>query len=162
MRRGLSVALLVAAVFSCVVCARPASAQTRTLDPGTRIRVRMERQTVRFVGQIADTRPDSLVLAVPMLAIKRWTVPVTDIAELDVSGGRRRLTLVGLGVGIAAGILMTASYNSLVQSQCFSDCPKRASVLLGATAGGLVLGTGLYFVRVERWLRIALPGRRPG
>jgi hypothetical protein len=138
---------------------RTAAAQTRILDPGARVRVRMDRQTMRFVGQIAGTRPDSLVLNVPLLSMERWTVPVSDIAELDVSAGRRRLTLVGLGVGAAAGILVTASYNGIVQSQCFSDCPKRASVLIGATVGSIVLGTGLYFVRAERWLRIPLPNR---
>jgi hypothetical protein len=141
--------------------AQTAAAQTRLLDPGSRVRVRMDRQALRFIGQIVGTRPDSLVLDIPLLSVERWTVPVSDIAELDVSTGRRRLTLVGLGVGAAVGILVTASYNSIIQSQCFGDCPKRASVLVGATVGSALLGTGLYFVRQERWQRIPLPNRDP-
>jgi hypothetical protein len=156
-RASLSIALMMAAMGG-----TPTVAQTPRileLDPGMRIRMRMERQTVRLVGNVAEVRADSVIVAVPMLQIERWTIPFSQIAELHVSGGHRRLTLIGLAAGAGTGLLLTAAFNSLVQSQCFTDCPRPASAGLGAAIGGLILGTGLYFVRVERWLRFALPNR---
>lgn len=142
----------------------PAAAQTpRVLDAGTRVRVRLDRQPLRWVGTIAEVRADSLVLAVPQMRIERWTMPVSDIAELDVSGGHRRLTAIGLAVGAVVGVALTAGYNGIVQSQCFSNCRAPVSIGIGAIIGSIAFGGSLYFVRVERWLPIALPNRRqPG
>ena len=145
--------------------ASQASAQTpRVLDAGTRVRVRLERNPVRVVGFIAEVRPDTLVLARPAIQSGRRTpLAVSDIAELEVSAGHHRLTALGLAVGAVTGLALTAAYNSIVQSQCFSGCPDRVSIGIGAAVGGIAVGGGFYFIRVERWLPIAVPAPRdPG
>jgi hypothetical protein len=152
--------LMVAVVVLTQVNMEEVAGQTRTLDPGTRVRVRLERQTRSFIAHVTELRPDTLVLARTTSQLDpRTPFAVSDIAELEVSDGRRRLTVIGAGIGLLTGMVVTASYNGIVQGQCFSDCPERVSLLLGAAAGGVAFGTGFYFVSVERWLRIALPGR---
>ena len=139
----------------------PGSAQTRILDTGTRVRVLMERQPSRFIGAIATVRPDTIILTVPGTRLGHRAVAVKEIAELEVSNGSRRLSPVGLMVGALTGAALTAAYNGIVQSQCFSDCPDRVSTALGAAVGGIVIGGTFHFVKKERWLRIAVPRPRP-
>src|SRR5688572_2415292 len=74
----------------------PGSAQTRILDTGTRVRVLMQRQPSRFTGSIATVRPDTIILTVPGTRLGHRAVAVREIAELEVSNGSRRLSLVGL------------------------------------------------------------------
>ena len=138
--------------------------QMRTLDPGTKVRVRLESQTRHFIALVTELRPDTLVLVRGVTRFDATTpFAVADIAELEVSGGRRKLTVIGVGIGVIAGTIATAAYNGIVQSQCFSDCPARRSMLIGAAAGGVVLGTTFHFLEVERWFQIPLPGRQePG
>src|SRR6185503_5389339 len=109
----------------------------------------------RFVGAISTVLPDTIIMTIPSTRIGHRAVAVSDINELEVSNGHRRLTAIGLIVGALTGAVLTASYNGIVQSQCFSDCPKRVSVSAGAALGGVVVGGSLHFVKVERWLRIA-------
>ncbi|MGH7469402.1 MAG: hypothetical protein ACRENP_15740 [Longimicrobiales bacterium] len=139
----------------------PTAAQARTLDTGTRVRVRMERQSSRFTGSIVALRPDTIILTSPSTRIGQRPVVVSKIVELEVYNGSRRLTAVGLLTGVLAGAALTDVYNRIVQSQCFSNCPDRASTGMGALVGGIVVGGSLHFVKRERWLRIAVPGTQP-
>ena len=137
-----------------------AAAQARRLDTGTRVRVLMERQSSRFTGSIAAVRPDTIILTVPSTRLGHRPVAVSEIAELEVFNGSRRLTAVGLVTGVLVGAAVTGIYNGIVQTQCFSNCPDRASTLMGALVGGIVVGGSLHFVKKERWLRIAVPAAR--
>ena len=140
--------------------AAPAAAQTRTLDPGTRVRVQVNRQSTRFIGEIATVFPDTIILTVPNTRLGHRAVAVREIRQLEVSNGHRRLTAIGLIVGALAGGGLVAAYNGVVQSQCFRDCPKPASGMLGAAIGGIAVGGALHFVKQERWLTIAVPRPR--
>ncbi|MEX2285273.1 MAG: hypothetical protein WEE89_22500 [Gemmatimonadota bacterium] len=136
------------------------AAHVRSLDTGTRVRVRMVRQAFQFAGAIATLRPDTIILTVPGTRLGHRAVAVSEIAELEVFNGTRRLTPAGLVIGALTGAGLTAAYNGIVQSQCFSNCPERVSAGIGALVGGVVVGGSLYFVKKERWVRIAVPGRR--
>jgi hypothetical protein len=136
----------------------PGTAQVRTLDTGTRVRVRLERQSFQVEGSVAALRPDTLILTVPGTRLGHRAVPVSEIAELEIFNGTRRLAPAGLAIGLLTGAALAAAYNGIVQSQCFSNCPERMSTGIGALVGGTVVGGSFYFVKKERWLRIAVPG----
>lgn len=133
----------------------------RTLDTGTRVRVRMQRQSSQFVGAIATLRPDTIILTVPGTRLGHRAVAVSEIAELEIFNGTYRMAAVGVMTGALAGAGITSLHNGIVQSQCFSNCPDRASPTIGALVGGIVFGGSLYFVKKERWVRIAVPRPRP-
>jgi hypothetical protein len=139
-----------------------ASAQTpRVLDVGTRVRVRLEGDPFQLVGYIAEVRRDTLMLARPAVQFERWRpLAVSAIEQLDVSGGHRRRTALGFVIGAVGGVVLTAAYNGIIQSQCFSNCPAPVSVAVGAAAGSIALGSAFYFVRAEQWLPVALPNSR--
>lgn len=151
--------LAVAAALA--AAAEPALAQTvRSLDEGTRVRVHLATARRSVVAEIAEVRPDTLILTRPGTRIaNRLPVALTDIQRLDVSGGRRRLTLLGGLVGTLTGAVMVAAYNSIVQSQCQPSCPDRTPVWAGAALGGAAFGVGFHFLSAERWYPIALPER---
>jgi hypothetical protein len=91
----------------------------------------------------------------------RWRpLAIPDIEQLDISGGHRRKTLLGVLIGGGIGLISTAVYNEFIQSQCFNSCPDPVNVGLAAAAGGVALGSAFYFIKSERWLPIALPARR--
>jgi hypothetical protein len=140
----------------------PASAQaSRALDVGSRVRVRLEGSTFPLVGVVAELRPDTLLLSLPSPPARHVrTLPVRDIAELNISGGQRRYAALGVALGALTGVVATVAYNGVVQTQCFGSCPDPISVGLGAAIGGITLGGAFYFIRTERWLPVALPDRR--
>jgi hypothetical protein len=142
--------------------ATPAPGQaSRRLDIGSRVRVRVEGSSYPLVGVITELRPDTLLLALPSLRVDRLRLlPVSDIAELNISGGHRRYTALGVAIGVLTGVAVTVAYNGIIQSQCFDSCPDPVSLPVGAAVGGIAVGSALYFVRVERWLPVALPNRR--
>jgi hypothetical protein len=151
----LAVAIVLAAA------AAPALAQTtRSLDAGTRVRVHLATARRGVVAEVAEIRPDTLILARPGTRIaNRLPVALTDIDRLELSGGRRRLTLLGALVGTVTGAVMVSAYNSIVQSQCNPSCPERTPVWAGVALGGAAFGIGFHFLSAERWYEIALPHR---
>jgi hypothetical protein len=164
-RRQRFFALALFLVGLSVTGASRAAAQTpRVLDVGTRVRVRLEGQPFQLVGYIAEVRRDTLMLARPAVQFESWRpLAVSAIEQLDISAGHRRRTALGFVIGAVSGVLLTAAYNGIIQSQCFSSCPEPVSVAIGAAAGSLMLGSAFYFVRAERWLPVALPNSRdPG
>jgi hypothetical protein len=125
------------------------------------VRVRLEGDPFQLVGYIAEVRRDTLMLARPAVQFERWRpLAVSAIEQLDVSAGHRRRTALGFVIGAVSGVVLTAAYNGIIQSQCFSNCPEPVSVAVGAAAGSIALGGAFYFVRAERWLPVALPNSR--
>jgi hypothetical protein len=156
---------LIALVMTALAVNGVAAQVLRTLSPGTRVRVRLVEAPSSIVAEIVGTKPDTLILGRPSSPIPS-TIPlaVTQIETLEISDGRRQLTIPGVLIGIAVGVAAVSSYNAIVQSQCFSDCPSRTNLLVGGAGGGLAGGIGFTFIRSERWVRVALPRRptRPG
>ena len=152
-RRSLFVALLLAATGSA------AAAQTvRTLDPGTRVRVRLAQATTSIIAEIVGTRPDTIILGRTSTSIPS-TIPlsVRHIRRLEISEGRKQLAPYGVLIGFVLGSAIVGSYNSIVQSQCFSDCPAEFPFLIGGLIGGAAGGLGFALIRAERWVEVPLP-----
>src|SRR5262245_29528920 len=112
-RRHISAGAFILVGIAIFFYTAPLHGQTsRTMNVGSRVRVLLEGSTFSLVGVIAGLRPDTLLLALPSVSAERVRpLPVLDIAELNVSGGHRRYTALGVGLGLLAGTIATASYN---------------------------------------------------
>jgi hypothetical protein len=150
--------LLLALALTGLVASEAAAQVVRTLSAGTRVRVRLVEAPSRIVAEIVGTKPDTLILGRPSSPIPS-TIPlaVSQIETLEISDGRRQLAAYGALIGFAVGVAAVSGYNSIVQSQCFSDCPPEAHFLVGGVTGGLAGGIGFAFIRSERWVQVALP-----
>ena len=156
LQRPAAAALLLAALAPMA-----ASAQAvRTLAPGTRVRVRLVEAPSSIVAEIVGTRPDTLILGRPSATVPS-TIPlaVGQIARLEISDGRRQLAPYGAMLGLVVGVVGVASYNGIVQSQCFADCPPKIRSLFGGIAGAALGGIGFALIPSERWIEVSLPRR---
>lgn len=138
-----------------------AAAQTPLrIDRGTRLRVSLEDARRSVVATLVEVKPDTLVLGRTYGTVES-TIPfaVSRIRKLEVWAGKKpSLAPIGAVGGMLLGAALVASYNSIVFSQCFSNCPSsRTSPWIGAGIGGLLGGVSLAFVRPDRWLEISVP-----
>jgi hypothetical protein len=150
--------LLIVLALTALAANGVAAQVVRTLSAGTRVRVRLVEAPSSIVAEIVGTKPDTLILGRPSSPIPS-TIPlaVSQIETLEISDGRRQLAAYGAIIGFAVGVAAVRGYNSIVQSQCYSDCPPEARSLVGGVTGGLAGGIGFAFIRSERWVRVALP-----
>jgi hypothetical protein len=153
--------LLIALALAALAANGVAAQVMRTLAAGTRVRVRLVEAPSSIVAEIVGTKPDTLILGRPSSPIPS-TIPlaVSQIETLEISDGRRPLALYGAIIGFAVGVGAVSGYNSIVQSQCFVDCPPEANFLVGGLTLGLAGGIGFAFIRSERWVQVALPPPR--
>jgi len=144
--------------------ALPAFASSQTLSPGTRVRVTAPALMLdRQRGQLVSLDRGSLVLegsgsdlGSRSAAPRRWVIPRDAVAQLERSLGIRANTrkglLIGAGVGLAAGLVVTRSGGG---SACrgSGDYGEFCATIIGAsTAGGALLGALVGAVaRSERW-----------
>ncbi|MDE2973369.1 MAG: hypothetical protein OXU64_01430 [Gemmatimonadota bacterium] len=96
-RAGAATAVVLA---SLVPLGRPALAQS----VGDRVRVTTPGQTA--VGKVAEVGEHTLELRVP--GGWNWRLARSEVERLEVSAGTRRATLWGLGIGIGAGLIVSA------------------------------------------------------
>ncbi len=158
-RRPFSAWTVALAAAACL-CTEAEAQTVRSLQEGTRVRVELEHAARRVVALVHDVRPDTLVLARPgMDVLSRMPFAITEIKRLEISGGRRRLTVLGTTIGLLTGSALVGAYNSIVQSQCTLDCPDRFPLWIGAAVGATTFGVGFHFLRAERWHEITLPRR---
>jgi hypothetical protein len=150
-------ASLTLAVWSVLlaVCLPPPAAAQR-IEPGAR--VRGQTADSRFDGWVAWTRGDSLALTQD----GRTAVYLRSrMTTLELASGTRRNTLLGLGIGAAAGVVGGLIVLSLRED----DAPPSelddlsygyaAVVLAGATAVGGITGA---LIKSPRWTRVRLSG----
>ncbi len=125
-------------------------------------------RAARRIGKVREARGDSL--SVVWLDGGAATLPMADIARLDVSRGRRRFVLRGLIIGAFAGAGAGAIVGALSYSEpaCVAPCVvddewfgRDFNTVLGAYFGGLggLLAGGAVgtFGRRESWERVPLP-----
>jgi hypothetical protein len=152
---------LLAALLTALLAVPIEAQSVRTLEPGTRVRVRLEEAHSNVVAILIDARPDTIVLARPSMSIEsRLLFPLERVSRLEISAGRRQLAPIGAVGGFLLGTVLVAAYNSILQSQCFGDCPEPTPALAGGLIGGVAGGVAFYFVPAERWVEVALPNRR--
>jgi hypothetical protein len=139
---------------------------------GAGVRVRLVTPTIEAnqqMGKVVTATSDTIVFRSDANPITR-SIPVADIASLDISGGmqthRGRDALYGLLIGGGAGAIAGAASYKKPAPGCWVFCETRsADTFAGGLAGGLV-GTliGAFVVgsfdKTERWIplrRMARP-----
>jgi hypothetical protein len=157
----LSIVLLCAPLAAIIHSAALAQSTLR-LDQGTRVRVNLEEAQRSIVATLVEVKRDTLVLGRTYGSIEA-TMPfaVAEIRKLEIWTGKgSSLAPFGALAGMLVGAAIVGSYNGIVSSQCFRSCPEDKSVWLAVGIGGVLGGVSLAFVRPDRWLEIAVPGKK--
>ena len=126
-------------------------------DSGDRIRVTVAgAEGTRMTGWYSGLESDSVLRMHLDRDRPPVSVPLHRIRALEESTGRKRHVLLGMGLGLVAGVLV----GNLVQNRssrdadAFLDLPDLYPVIGGMA--GLVVGGGVgFFVRSERWHQVA-------
>jgi hypothetical protein len=159
MWRAVPWGLLVAAVASSAV------AQEAPLRPGQRVRVRSAvAHTPVVTGAVEAIRPDTLVVRPEDGAGVATAIPVSSIAQLQVSQGRHSKWVTGMaigaGVGAVAGAIIGAATGREDWLTSTGEYAVMGAVLftpIGALTGAVI---GLQ-VKTERWESVPLDHLRP-
>ena len=135
-------------------------AQERPLPPPIPIDSRVRATTsdapaAEYVGALSSWKQESLSISRPGCDLQ--TIPLSDLAKLEISRGRsgnwRKGGLIGLGIGLAGGVIAAAF---AVDAANEEDNPFAPLAWLffpaaGTVAGG-ALGAGVgALVRNEKW-----------
>jgi hypothetical protein len=139
-------------VLVSLACTTPAAAQLSSLEPGDRVRVRLESKE-RLTGDVVSATPDSLTLRVHPQATPT-TLPSTALRSVEVSLGTPSTWTSALNSAVlGAGLL--GSQLALSEGAEGRELGKHAG--WGATLGAAVgLAVGAIF-REERWSPVSLP-----
>ena len=141
-------------------------AAQESLASGSRVRVTAPECELR--GQAATFR----ALRADTLVLETTQCPLASVTRLDVSGGQKSHTLLGAGIGFAAGALGAVVICEVVEKGSCElgddDIRLEAALITGAIVGALGGITG-YFIKTERWeevplerLRVSLAPQRDG
>ena len=91
------------------------------------------------------------------------TIPLSDLATLEISRGKKghwvRGTLIGTVIGITAGLI--SAQNSTVDDYPLEPLADATGVFLSALSG-MVLGAAVgSLIKTEKWEDVPLPGGEP-
>jgi len=145
------------------------SAQVQpTIEPGARVRVtQVCRQTypgasmrprtvcARNVGMLAEITGDSIVLTLNENG-SRLGVPLDSIARVEVRQGRKSRTLIGAGIGAAAGGLSLALASTCSPGGDCGEGEWRLGLLVGTVAGAGIGALAGAFIKTDRWEEVPL------
>ena len=159
-------ALLLLQVSGPAVLAGQAAGPATLLRPGDRIRITQVGEDPRAAILVAQN-PEELVVQGPKFETDE-AVPFRQITRLEVSTGRHRNVLEGMGLGIgiggAAGLLLGAvAYPERCTGMCIMAGSRGESAAMGgALLGtlGFVVGTLAGIVSHDSWQRVPLDGER--
>jgi len=175
-RRRRSVARLAAVLLS-LASAAPLGAQQSAsvaitgVSAGARIRI-ATRDAQPFVGMLMRRTADTLVVELPSGAT--LTIPEANVTRLDVSGGVRRRTWQGAGIGLIAGAGIGAAVGLATyhRTDCIDSaiaqglvCPliddvsRQTTVFVDAAligTAGTILGALIGHVGHESWIPVSV------
>lgn len=137
-----------------------------TLRPGDRIRITQAGEDPR-VSILVAQNPEELVVQGPKFETDE-AVPLGQITRLEVSTGRHRNLLKGMGLGVGiggtAGLLLGAAGYQECTGMCLMAPDGRGeSAAIGAAllgTLGLVVGTLAGIPTHDHWKRVPLDGGR--
>jgi hypothetical protein len=136
------------------------------LASGSRVRVTAPECELR--GQAATFR----ALRADTLVLDTTECPLASVTRLDVSRGQKSHTVIGAGIGLAAGALGAVIFCEVVEKgscELFDDDIRlEAALITGAIVGALGGFVG-YLIKSDRWeevplerLRVSLAPQRDG
>ena len=146
-------------VGSVLLWLRPAAAQVEdagvAINVGDRIRVMAPSVALEhFVGTVLKLDADSLWIDSEERGL--LTIPLRALVALEVSRGKKKNALTGLGIGVLGG----ATAGWLILSSGHNDIdPRPFGAIIGGAAGGLV---GLIIganTQPDRWEPVPLAER---
>ena len=134
---------LIVAIAVCLVSATASGQRTPDLEKGVRIRVTQSNGHTLTGSFVATTR-DSLTVIADGVSEMRSTAS-REVTRIEVSKGRNRAQgaiiggAIGLGIGVASGALLGASFSNN-SGGCFFTCTRNQAAAFGASLAG---GAGL-------------------
>lgn len=163
-RHGLLTLFALGAVTS--ISAAPLLAQERPLPPPIPLDSRVRATTSdapasEYVGALSSWNEESLSISRPGYDLQ--TIPLSDLAELEISRGKsgnwRKGGLIGLGIGLAGGVIAAAFAVDAAEEEDNPFAPLAWIFFpaAGTVAGG-ALGAGAgALVRTEKWETVPIP-----
>ena len=129
----------------------------QSMEIGDRVRVHVSSGD-RYTGNVTAIDTESLQLDLsPGASLELVDVDKADLDGLEISRGRSRKTLAGLGLGIVfgAGTGALIAHAETNDDGCFDEATNGDCVKMGAVAGavvggvlGALIGT---IIRTDRW-----------
>jgi hypothetical protein len=138
--------------FATVTAAQTSPPSLTSLTTGQRVRVHSITEPRQVVGGVSAV--DSEFLAVVPDGLLPIKLPVRSIAAVDISRGRKRNWLKGLGIGLALGVGVGFAF-SVDAANCGPEtvyfCSRGEALTAGTVLfGGIGAGVGA-FIKSERW-----------
>jgi len=134
--------------------------QQSAVAPGTPVRFEL-RNGERYEGAVVSLGAEGLVAGVPQTG-STGKYPLSDIAKLEVSQGRRRPVLRDATIGFVGGASVGAILGALSYKQPDIIVGNRSDAMwLGAFLGGvpgLLIGGIVGLVPRDRWQRVNVDG----
>ena len=148
------VALLCGLPTAPTVGPRPAHGQValEDLEQGESIRFRLERWTFDPGRLLLGRFEESTAAGIGYTAVpseQSGLLPYDELIRLDVLRGSRPLMIEGVAIGGLGGCVVG-----------WGAGDDAAGCALGAAIGGVVLGLGGLFLRVDQWREVEWPGER--
>lgn len=159
-RRSIGLAVLCCAL----VLPTASAAQGEPLATGREVRLFVRGVAGTFEGVLTGIRPDALTLVLRDGSF--FTLQTQQVERSQVLGMRRntkRGALVGLGVGVVAGVaLAVSSETGCLENSGFCDHFEEWELILPPVVGaGLGVTVGWY-VQTPRWVPGFMPASAPG
>ncbi|MFL5593135.1 MAG: hypothetical protein ACJ785_00810 [Gemmatimonadaceae bacterium] len=124
-----------------------ARAQQAELREGARVRlITSSLKTDQQVARVVSTGNDSIVFRSDAYPVTR-SLALSEIERIDVSQGRRRLTVEGAVIGLGAGVALGATLGALSYTPCEGLCFMGTSrgetaTIVAAMLGSIGVATG--------------------
>jgi hypothetical protein len=155
---GLLVLAALSASFPAGLLAQTAESPV-PLDSRVRVTTRSA-PGLESVGALAAWDGTSLELSGSDFELE--TIPLSDLATLEISRGKKghwvRGTLIGTAIGITAGLISAQNSNT---DNPFEPLADATGVILSALSG-MVLGAAVGgLIKTEKWEDVPLPGGEP-
>ena len=162
---GPSIAFVLIGIFGAAPT-ESAAQEPLVLEPGVRVRVTALDCGLR--GQATEFR----ALRADTLVLDTTECPLASVTRFDVSQGQKSHTLLGAGIGLAAGALGAVVFCEVVEKgscELFDDDIRLEAALITGAIVGLAGGIVGNFIKTDRWeevplerLRVSLAPQRDG
>jgi hypothetical protein len=139
-----------------------------TLPIGSQVRMQARTAPGQWMNGVLVSADAASVAFVPEnappLGANQLRVPSASVTRFELKTGSKRHWLLGLGIGVAFGLVMGA-VEDVDPVQCqyddYTSCTRGEAIAIDALAGGL-LGVGIgALVKTDRWTPVALDALAP-